>query len=83
MQKRCDVTVREAANGYLVEPPAGPVDPARMAGGKMVFQNWESLTAWLAVHFSRAEPVAAPEMVEERIQALIDPLARPPRPWKL
>jgi hypothetical protein len=77
MEKRCDVTIRECANGYIVDLRDGSVDPAKMAANKLVFRDWESLTAWLAVHFSRAEPVAAPERVEERIQALRDPMARP------
>jgi hypothetical protein len=55
MEKRCDVTIRECANGYIVDQRDGSVDPAKMAANKLVFRDWESLTAWLAVHFSRAE----------------------------
>jgi hypothetical protein len=83
MERRCDVSIRECANGYIVDQRDGPVDPHRVAAGKMVFPNWESLSAWMAVHFSKADPVEAPEGVEERFQALLDTMARPPRPWKL
>ena len=83
MERRCDVSIRECANGYIVDQRDGPVDPHRVAAGKMVFRDWESLTGWLAEHFSRPRPVATAECTDESVQALIDPMARPARPWRL
>ena len=59
MNKRESVAIVPAANGYVV----GPVTAAPgqfSAEDALVFESMEKLTAWIAVHFSKAEPVKAP-----------------------
>ncbi|RPH43240.1 MAG: hypothetical protein EHM87_14350 [Burkholderiales bacterium] len=54
------MTIREADNGYIVElREERAFPPGRGAAGKRVFPDYETLSAWLAVHFSKAEKVGA------------------------
>ena len=86
MTSRCDLTIREADNGYIVELREDrALPPGRGAAGKRVFPNYEALSAWMAVHFSKADPVGAaigglePEslLTPEQVRALT------PRTWSL
>lgn len=51
------ITIREVANGYIVEPPRYPPSPCAVASvideDTMVFQDLEALEVFLREHFKK------------------------------
>lgn len=55
MEKRCDVTIQAAANGYIVDP-SGPAREGQRRGGVMVFDTLDRLLDFLRDHYAKADP---------------------------
>jgi hypothetical protein len=58
MDKNVDVTIRQAANGFIVEARSEAVNSSRLAAGHMVFDSAERLKDWLWMHFALSDPQA-------------------------
>ncbi len=56
MQKRCDVTIQAAANGYIVDP-GGPAHSGQPRGGVMVFDTLDRLLDYLRDHYAKVDPM--------------------------
>lgn len=79
MGKNCDVTIRQAANGFVVEPRADKASSERMAAGWMVFDSLDRLNDWLRTHYG--QPDAAGNTLAEEIERTAGFLEAPPSRW--
>lgn len=78
MQKRCDVTIQAAANGYIVDP-GGACHPGQPRGGVMVFDTLDRLLDYLRDHYAKGDPMQnAVDRLESEFASVTAPVwARP------